>query len=139
MPVDFYWTLDADLSLGEDGDIRDTSFDVFRSLWQEMRTRSRSSSKDWALHPLLGANLRELLGNTNNKITAEEGKTRIISALVQGGFVPKDIIRIRYLPIGRHRLLYDVTLTITDPGSGKTRMLGSQLLYDTAEQGLTVI
>jgi hypothetical protein len=139
MTTDFYWTLDADLSIGENGDIRDTSFDVFRSLFQECRTRVRSSYKDWAMHPLLGANLDELLGNINNKATAEEGKTRLFSAISQGGFLSKDLIRIRYLPIGRNRLLFDITVTVIDPGSGSTRMLQTQLLYDTSEQGLTVI
>jgi hypothetical protein len=139
MPTDLYWTLDGDLALGEDGDLRDTSFDTFRSLWQECRTRLRSSFKDWVLHPSLGANLDELLGELNNRATAEEGKTRIISALTLGGFLPREAIRIRYLPIGRHRLLYDITVSVFDPGSGKTRMLKNQLLYDTAESGLTVI
>lgn len=139
MPVDLYWTLDGDFAFGEDGDLKDTSFDVFRSLWQEMRTRCRSSFRDWALHPMLGANLDELLGEMNNKATAEEGKTRLLSALTQGGFLPRSAIRIRYLPIGRHRLLYDITVTVGDPGSGRTRMLTTQLLYDTEESGLTVV
>lgn len=139
MPTDLYWTLDGDLALGESGDLKDTTFDVFRSLWQEMRTRCRSAFKDWALHPQLGANLDELLGSANNKATAEEGRTRLINALTQGGFLPKEAIRVRYLPIGRFRLLYDITVTVTDPGSGRSRMLKTQLLYDTAEQGLTVI
>ena len=139
MPTDFYWTLDGDLSVSPEGDIRDTSFDVFRSLWQEMRTRCRTSLRDWAIHPRLGANLDELLGMPNNRTTAEEGKTRIINALSQGGFLARDLIRVRYLPIGRQRLLYDVTVTVSDPGTGQTRMLKTQLLYDTSEDGLMVI
>jgi len=139
MPTDLYWTLDGDLSYGEDGDLKDTSFDVFRSLWQEMRTRCRSSFKDWKLHPTLGANLEELLGEPNNRTTAEEGKARVIAALIQGGFLPKEVIRVRYMPIGRHRLLYDITVTVVDPGTSRSRMLRTQLLYDTAESGLTVI
>jgi len=139
MLTDLYWTLDGDVALGLDGDLKDTSFDVFRSLWQEMRTRCQSSFKDWALHPEIGANLEELLGEMNNKRTAEEGRTRIMSALTLGGFLPRESIRIRYLPVSRHKLFYDITVTVTDPGSGRTRMLKSQLLYDTAEQELTVV
>ncbi len=139
MPIDLYWTLDGDCAFGESGDLKDTSFDVFRSLWQEMRTRCRSSFKDWALNPQIGANLDELLGNPNNRTTAEEGKTRIVAALVMGGFLPREVIRVRYLPIGRHKLLYDITVTVSDPGSESSRMLKTQLLYDTSEQGLTVI
>jgi hypothetical protein len=139
MPTDLYWTLDGDFAYGEDGDLKDTSFDVYRSLWQEMRTRCRSSSKDWALNPFLGANLDEIIGMANNRATAEEGKARIIASLVQNAFLPKDLIRVRYLPIGRHQILYDVTITVTDPGNGKTKLLQTQLLYDTDEQGLSVI
>ena len=139
MPVDLYWTLDGDLALGENGDLKDTSFDAFRSLWQEVRTRCRSSFKDWVIHPTLGANLDELLGRINNKATAEEGKTRLINALTQGGFLPRETIRIRYLPVGRHRLLYDITVTVVDPGTGQSRMLKTQMLYDTDESSLSVI
>lgn len=139
MPIDLYWTLDGDFALGEAGDLKDTSYDVFRSMWQEIRTRCRSSFKDWAFHPRLGANLDELLGQPNNRTTAEEGRTRLVSALIQGGFLPRQAIRIRYLPIGRHRLLYDITVTVSDPGTGRTRMLNTQLLYDTEESSLTVV
>jgi hypothetical protein len=139
MTVDLYWTLDGDLAISETGDLKDTSFDMYRSIWQEMRTRCRSSFRDWALHPTLGANIDEIIGNPNNRITAEEGKARIIAALTQGGFISRNLIRVRYLPVGRHRLLYDISVSVEVPGAAKTRMLKVQLLFDTAEQGITVI
>jgi hypothetical protein len=75
----------------------------------------------------------------NNKVTAEEGKSRIVASLTQGGFLPRGLIRVRYLPIGRHKLLYDITVSVADPGSGKTRMLKVQVLYNTAERELQVV
>jgi len=139
MPTDLYWTLDGDFAFGEEGDLKDTSFDVYRSLFQEVRTRCRSASKDWALHLTLGANIDEVIGMPNNKGTAEEGKTRIIAALVQGGFLPRRAIRVRYLPMGRHRLLYDITVEVMNSATGRSRMLKTQLLFDTDEQSLSVI
>jgi len=138
MPTDLYWTLDGDLALGESGDLRDTSFDLYRSLFQEVRTRIRSSFKDWILHPQLGANLDELLGKPNSRMTAEEGKTSIISSLVMGGFLPKSAIKVRYMPLGRHWLTYSVSITIATP-SGETRMLKTQLLYDTVEGEVSIV
>ena len=139
MIVDLYWTLDGDFALGMDGDLKDTSYDNLRSLFQEIRTRVRSAFKDWAVHPNLGANLESLLGRPNNRMTAEEGKANIIAALVQGGFLKRDSIQIRYMPIGRHKLTYSVSVRVFIPETGQTRMLKSQLLYDTLEGGLTVV
>ncbi len=139
MSVDFYWTLDADLAYGGNGDIRDTSFDIFRSLWQEIRTRCRSAFKDWALYPTLGADLDELLGRMNNRMTAEEGRTRLFSALTMGGFLPRSAIKIRYLPIARHQLTYSIVVAVRNPATGQTKMLTTQLVYDTDENKLSVV
>lgn len=133
MATDFYWTLDGDFALGADGDLRDTSFDPLRSTWQEMRTRVRSSTKDWAPWPSLGANLDELIGSPNNRITAEEGKTKIISALTMNGFMKKEQLNIRYVPITENRLVYFIRATVFVPSTIETRLLQLVLLYDTFE------
>lgn len=137
--TDFYWSLDGDLAYGNNGDIRDTSFDVCRSLFQEIRTRCQSAFKDWELHPTLGANLDNLLGKMNNRLTAEEGKASIINALTQGGFLPKNVIRVRYIPVSRNRLVYNVMVTVSIPNTNQTRMLKTQLLYDTSEDGIVTV
>jgi len=139
MPVDLYWTLDGDFAPGEDGDLRDTSFDSLRSLFQEIRTRVMSSFRDWKFHPSLGANLDTLLGKPNNRLTAEEGKTAIVAALTQGGFLPRNAIEVRYLPFGRHWLAYLVQVKVAVPETGQTRMLKVQLLYDTLESSIAVL
>jgi len=139
MVVDLYWTLDADLAIGEDGDLRDTSFDVFRSLYQEIRTRVRSSFKDWILHPSLGANLDEYLGRANNRITAEEGKSAIVASLIRNGFLDKNSINIRYVPLGRDWIAYYIQVTVIVPTTGQTRLLKTTLLYDTVEGGLMLL
>jgi len=139
MAVDLFSTLDEDLSVDPNGDIKDTSYDSLRALFQEIRKRCRSSFKDWALKKNLGANINDLLGNPNNRITAEEGKSRLIAALTQGGFLTRNVIKIRYMPLGIHRLVYNIGVTVTDPVTGTTKLLKVQLLYDTTEDGLTVV
>jgi len=138
MSVDFYWTLDGDIAVGESGDIADTSYDLYRSLWQEIRTRCQSERKDWAIHPNLGANLSDLLGQPSGKLLAEEGKTRIINSLTQGGYIPQSLIRVRYLPIGPTRILYDVGVTVGAQGV-QAQIVKAQLLYDTEESSLRVV
>jgi hypothetical protein len=139
MTIDFYWTLDGDLAVGKDGDIRDTSFDILRSEWQEIRTRVQSGYNDWALHPTLGANLDELIGKPNNKLTAEEGKSAIIAALSQGGFIRKEAISIRYIPLAKHWLMYQISVKVYVTDTGQTRLLKTQLLYDTVEDKFSVV
>jgi hypothetical protein len=137
--IDLYWTMDADLAFGPDGDLKDTSFDPYRSVFQECRTRCRSSHNDWATQPALGANLRRLLGKPNNKMTAEEGKANIISALSYAGFVPGKNVKIRYMPINRHTLLYQISVIISVSGTAQTRILQMMYLYDTTEGSLSVV
>lgn len=139
MTTDLYWTLDGDLSVGKDGDIRDTSFDPLRSEWQEIRTRVQSGYNDWALHPTLGANLDQLIGGPNNKLTAEEGKASIIAALSQGGFIKKEAVSVRYIPLGRHWLMYQIQVRAYIMETGQSRLLKTQLLYDTVEDRFSVV
>jgi hypothetical protein len=139
MPTDFYWTLDGDITYGRNGDIRDTSFDSARSIFQEIRTRVRSAFRDWAVHPSMGANLDESLGRPNNRLTAEEGKGKIIASLVWNGFLRKEAIRVRYVPISKHQIAYFIQVTIVLPETGESRMLQTQVLYDTEESSLRVV
>ena len=135
--IDLYWTLDGDLAIGEDGDLRDTSFDSLRSTWQEMRTRIRSSLRDWAIHPRLGANLERLLGEPNNRETAEEGKARIVNALALEGFLPRSAIEVRYLPVSVTELVFAIRVMV--PTESGSRYLEAQVLYDTRENQVAVL
>jgi len=130
MAVDLYETLDADWCLGPDGDLKDTSYSVNRSTWQECRERVRSSQGDWALIPDHGASISRLLGKMNNRITAEEGKTSIISSLTRNGFLPIGVITVNYIPLSNDWILYRIKI-------GSTMAL--QLLYDTAEDTSTIL
>lgn len=137
--IDLYWTMDADLAFGPDGDIRDTSYDPYRSIFQECRTRGRSSKGDWNTQPSIGANLRRLLGKANNKFTAEEGKAALIEAISYGGFVPVKDISVRYIPISKNTILYQITVVVPVAGTARTRALSMMYLYDTTEGSLSVV
>lgn len=110
--VDLVWTLNGDLSIGNSGDLADTSGDVLQSLRQEIRTRVRSSLEDWAVYPTLGSNLDEIIGETNSKETAEIGKSRIISSLTRDNFMSEGDIQIKYTPVDRHRILYILRVSV---------------------------
>lgn len=139
MPTDFYWTMDGDFSVDSTGDIRDTSFDPARAYFQEIRTRARSDFKDWALHPQLGANLHELIGNINNKLTAEEGRNRIVASMTYGGFLRREQVNVRYIPISKHQLVYFIKANVLIPELGTSRMLQAQILYDTQESSMRLL
>lgn len=139
MPVDFYWTMDADFSVGPDGDIRDTSYDYARTYFQEVRTRGRSETQDWAIHPSLGANLHDLIGRVNNKMTAEEGKNKLVAAMVYGGFLRREQVNIRYIPVSKDQIVYFIKVSVFVPELGTSKMLETQILYDTREREMRVL
>lgn len=139
MAVDLYWTLDGDYEVGRDGDLRDTKFDDTRSMQQEIRTRLQSSFYDWATWPNGGANLQDLLGRPNNKLTAEEAKSRVISSLTQDGFLVAQNIKVRYLPVARDQIIFFIECRVKSTSIVDTRTIKTMIIYDTDEGSLRVI
>lgn len=133
MTTDLYWTLRGDLSFGADGDLRDTSFDALRSVWQEIRTRVQGHLGDWRIYPTLGSNLDDLVGWPNNKTTAENGKNRIIAALTRNNFLSSKSIKVRYVPWPDSSILYFIDLLVSLDSNVKTSYLGMKVLYNTIE------
>ena len=128
---DLRWTWNGDLVIGDNGDLTDTSAHSLLSFIQEIKTRIHSDLYDWRLHPHIGAALSELIGEPNTRDLAEQGKARMISALVRDGFIAKRYIRINYTPIDRHHLMYRLTITVPDmTGAEKIEL---NLLLDTSE------
>ena len=138
--VDTKWSLNGDLAIGKDGDIADTSYDVLRSLRQEVRTRVRSSLEDWELHPNLGSDLDEIIGLPNNRDTAETGKARIIESLVRDNFMSEGDIKIKYVPVDRHRLLYILTISVAPTAANdRSEELTEKFLFHLADKGFYFI
>jgi hypothetical protein len=128
---DLRWTWNGDLVIGENGDLTDTSAHELLSFVQEIKTRVQSELYDWKLHPYLGASLSDLIGGPNNERTAEEGKARIVAALMRDGFIAKRYIKVVYLPVDRHHLMYRLSITVPDMVEGEQIELN--LLVNTNE------
>lgn len=134
---DLRWIWSGDLALSSNGDLKDTSEHELMSFIQEVQTRLRSDLYDWVVHPHIGTSLSDLIGEPNNKETAEEGKAKIISALAKDAFVDVARIRVRYMPVGRDKLLYSVLISL--PESTDDEILNISLLMDTAEFSIVFI
>jgi hypothetical protein len=128
---DLRWTWNGDLEIGDGGDLKDTSAHELLSFVQEIKTRVRSELYDWKLHPHLGASLSDLIGEPNSETTAEQGKARIVSALVRDSFIARRFIKVRYTPIDRHHLMYRLSITVPDMIEGE--QLELNFLLDTDE------
>jgi len=134
---DLLWTWSGDIVVGDNGDLSDTKAESVRSFYQEVQTRVRSDLKDWQLHPQLGADLSSLMGEPNDKTTAEEGKTRIINALIKDGFCDRNRIKVRYMPVSRHHIYYDIGITLPDLRYDEE--LKMSILFSSMEQTVQIL
>jgi hypothetical protein len=98
---------------------------------QEVQTRLRSDLQDWQVHPHLGASLSDLIGEPNTRAVAQEGEARMKSALARDGFCNLSLIQIRYVPVDRHQILYNIRISL--PGLEDDERLKFSLLFDTNE------
>lgn len=129
--IDLEWKWNGDITISHSGDLNDTSGDSVASFVQEVQTRLRSDMKDWQIHPHIGASLSDLIGEPNTQAIAEEGETRIRSALTRDAFCDAGLINIRYLPVDRHQILYNIRINL--PGLEDEERLKFSLLFDTNE------
>jgi len=129
LDIDLRWSSSGDFCISQIGDLEDTSSTKLGSFLQEVQTRIRSDLYDWALQPQIGSGLSEIVGEPNNKETAESGKAMIIASLTKDGFVENERIRVRYMPISRHTIFYNVLISL--PGISETDILNLSLLFTT--------
>lgn len=131
---DFAWTSRGDLFIGHNGDIMDTYADPLRSLYQEVRTRVMSAIGDWAMYPDQGAGIEQLVGEPNNKRTAEALKTRIKGAITKNGLVNNSDLKILYMPIDVDKIMFRISITVLPTAlNGGSSFLGISFLYDYSE------
>lgn len=135
--VDFYWTFDGDFIVGPSGDLHDTSDDSLRSLVQEVKTRLMSDQWDWSIFPRVGAGLSDLVGQPNNRETAEDGKAKIISALSRDGLVNSEDISVKYVPISRDLIMYRLSITVANTAlSYDSQYVQVNLLYNYTDNNI---
>ena len=138
--TDFYWTFDGDVLVDPEGDLADTASDPLRSLVQEVRTRIMGDQKDWELYPETGATLGDLIGEPNNKLTAETGKARIIAALTRDGFVSSSDISIKYIPTGPYSILYKLVIAVSPTDTNyQTEYVEIKILFDYKDGNLHLV
>lgn len=135
--IDLSWTWNGDIQISDIGDLSTTAHDQIGSFLQEIQTRLRSDLKDWEIHPHLGASLSDLIGEPNTRAIAEEGKTRIISALVRDNFCDGNLIKVRYVPVDKNHLLYNIRISL--PGLKDEERLQFSLLFDTSEYDVSFL
>ena len=137
--TDFLWTSRGDIFIA-DGDIKDTEEDPLRSVVQEIKTRASGDQGDWKMNVNVGSNISSLVGQPNNKETAEHIKTRIISALTRHGFIKANDLSIRYMPISREKLLVRISLSVAPTSKNKaSEQLKITGLYNYKEDQVALL
>ncbi len=109
---DLRWSVGGDLVIGSDGDLCDTKASSYLSFIQEIKTRLQSDLYDWKTQPHIGASLSDLQGEPNNQDTAEEGRTRITTALTKDDLVSIQSLKVSYLPVDINHIMYKVTINL---------------------------
>ena len=138
--TDLLWTRRGDIALGHDGDIADTYYDPLRSVVQEIRTRVAGSFGDWYFHEDIAADLSRFVGEPNNRLTAENIKVSIASALAKYGLVNSTDVAIRYLPIDIDKLMIRITLQVSPTARNvASREINIQFLYSYSENNVYII
>lgn len=138
--VDLAWdSLNGDLELGPEGDVGDTSRDVLKAFRAEVQNRVKSQLKDWALHPSQCASLDTLLGEPANTDTANDGIAKITTALTANNFMTRQDITIRWFPLSKNIILYDLKVKVTPTQlNNNSREIGFSFIYDSFENEVRV-
>lgn len=138
--VDLYFTHRGDYVISAEGDLYDTSDDPLRSQIQEMRTRIQSDIKDWRLYPEIGATLSSLIGEPNNKLTAETIKAKITASLSQYGLIDTRDLDIKYMPIDSHRILFRLKLKVSPTiANYNSESITLQIIYNYSDNNLHLL
>ena len=137
--IDLEFTWDGDYTIGDDGDLGDTSDDYIVSLIQEVQTVIKSEFGDWEKFPTLGADLSDFNGEPNTKATAKRITDRVTSKLTAIGLVKAEDLTVKIIPVGTSQVLISIRIQAT-PTPNNSLQLGQpvvvSLVYDSSEQGI---
>lgn len=73
---------------------------------QVIMNRLRTDSPDWILHPKMGGNLSDLVGEPNTRETGQKGSDYIVAALTYDNYLAPSQINVRPVPIDANTILY---------------------------------
>lgn len=140
--IDLEWDWTGDFAIGEDGDLKDTTYDTIQALLQEIQSLIRSKFKDWKNHPTFAANLHEFRGEPNTRETGKAIEERVYFALVNQNIVKPEDLSVRVVPIHIHQvaILIRISALATPQNS---LVLGqpivTTLIYDSVEDSVFYI
>lgn len=77
---------------------------------QLIRFRLNTDAPDYSVHPNLGANLSDLIGEMNTRSTMEKGKAYILEALTYDSSFNRSELDIAGIPYDRSKILYSIRL-----------------------------
>ena len=135
--TDLLWSRRGDITISDKGDLADTFQDPLRSIYQEFLTRTEASKGDWDLHPRLGAQVSDYIGEANTKEAAEGIKVRLLSALTFGGLFELRDIKITYAPIDIDKIMFRATIRTQPTARNKgTDSLTISFVYSYSENNI---
>ncbi len=127
--VDLYFTETGDFFLDTNGDLADTSKDLYRGLVQRIDTRMKSSKQDWATQPSVGAGLTDFLGKRNTAELGQVIKSRVYSELYQEDLLRAGEVVVETFPISKTQV--GISIIISPPrSSGRIALIYSYDMRD---------
>ena len=130
--VDLHFTEAGDFTLGENGDIKDTTGIPYRGFIQRVLTRVMASKGDWILEPLLGVSLNSFVGQPNTKATATKIRDRIVGELLKEDLIRGSELLVDIFPIANNAIA--IAVIISPGGSG--RQVNLVFTYDMRDNKL---
>lgn len=71
--------------------------------------RLRTDNPDWRIHPEIGANLSDLIGQPNTRETGKAGEQMIVRCLTHDGFIAEGNLEVRGVPVSKNEILFRIT------------------------------
>lgn len=75
---------------------------------QVIHNRLKTDAPDWFLHPDIGGNLSELIGEPNTRATGDKGVEMIRQTLIYDGFVTENNLSVRAVPVDARTIIFYV-------------------------------
>lgn len=135
--IDYFFSYDGDYEVSNTGDIMDTSFDILRSIHQEVLDRVRSDKGDWAYNKPIGASLSSFVGMPNTAETGKAIEQTILSALQYNNLVDIGDVKIKVVPISANVIAVQTRLSYMQTKSNVNSLpVTLTFLYDYADNNI---
>jgi len=82
------------------------------ALSQIVYNRIKTQAPDWFLHPTLGSNLEDLIGEPNSKLTAVRGEGMIMQVLTYDNLLNANAVSVKGIPTAHDTIVFIITVTV---------------------------